>query len=101
MFFWTCCRFGKITDTWSALWFEDFLQQLGYDNDPRIKFYFESKVQEFSHLSKMSFFVDSENEIDGGDEDLFEDLATKRDMREDIKNPQFFVGQVFASIVER
>jgi hypothetical protein len=24
---------------WSALWFEDFLQQLGYDNDPRIKFY--------------------------------------------------------------
>lgn len=27
------------TDTWSSLWFEDFLQQLGYDNDPRIKFY--------------------------------------------------------------
>lgn len=24
---------------WSALWFEDFLQQLGYDNDPIIKFY--------------------------------------------------------------
>jgi hypothetical protein len=24
---------------------------------------------------KMSFFVDSENEIDGGDEDLFEDLV--------------------------
>jgi hypothetical protein len=27
------------TDTWSDLWFEDFLQQLGYENDPRIKFY--------------------------------------------------------------
>lgn len=26
-------------DTWSPLWFEDFLQQLRYQNDLRIKFY--------------------------------------------------------------
>ncbi|CAN6304592.1 unnamed protein product [Urochloa humidicola] len=26
-------------DTWSGLWFEDFLQQLGYENNPSIKFY--------------------------------------------------------------
>lgn len=27
------------TDAWSLLWFEDFLQQLGYHNDRKIKFY--------------------------------------------------------------
>ncbi|CAN6321157.1 unnamed protein product [Urochloa humidicola] len=27
------------TDTWSPLWFEDFMQQLGYQSDPKIKFY--------------------------------------------------------------
>lgn len=27
------------SDTWSTLWFEDFLQQLGYENSKDIKFY--------------------------------------------------------------
>ncbi|CAO2201081.1 unnamed protein product [Urochloa humidicola] len=27
------------SDTWSPLWFPDFMQQLGYENNPSIKFY--------------------------------------------------------------
>jgi hypothetical protein len=26
-------------DTWSLLWFDDFVEQLGYEKDERLKFY--------------------------------------------------------------
>ena len=30
---------GIQTETWSTLWFEDFVEQLGYEMSPRFKFY--------------------------------------------------------------
>jgi len=30
---------GIKTETWSTLWFEDFVEQLGYEMSPRFKFY--------------------------------------------------------------
>ena len=30
---------GVQTETWSTLWFEDFVEQLGYEMSPRFKFY--------------------------------------------------------------
>jgi len=29
---------GIQTETWSTLWFEDFVEQLGYEMSPRFKF---------------------------------------------------------------